>query len=234
MGADFYPRLTAVANNHAECNRLVNEQAEVGLLIAGPGLLATLTCAPLVIALFYSSDFAPAAEILRWICLGMFLQVITWPLGFIVLAKGKRKMFFWTELLTNSGSAGLIWVCVHFFGLLGSGIAFFILYLCHSVTVYLLARYLTGFRWSTANRQLALFFAPLVGVVFGGWYLLPQIPALILGLVVTVPVSIYCARTLLKLIPFERLPRMGQKLIRMLRLAPSVPESIPLASEKKI
>ena len=57
MGADFYPRLTAVADDHKECNRLVNEQAEVGLLLAGPGVIATLTFAPLVIWLFYSSAF---------------------------------------------------------------------------------------------------------------------------------------------------------------------------------
>ncbi len=33
MGTDFYPRLTGVAKNHPECNRMVNEQAEIGLLI---------------------------------------------------------------------------------------------------------------------------------------------------------------------------------------------------------
>ncbi len=43
MGADFYPRLVGVANNDAECNRVVNEQAHVSLLLAGPGVLATLT-----------------------------------------------------------------------------------------------------------------------------------------------------------------------------------------------
>ena len=36
MGADFYPRLTAVAKDNAECNRLVNEQAQISLLLAGP------------------------------------------------------------------------------------------------------------------------------------------------------------------------------------------------------
>ena len=73
MGADFFPRLTAVAQDNRECNRLVNEQAEVGLLLAGPGVLGTLTFAPLVIQLFYSAKFGPAVEILRWICLGMIL-----------------------------------------------------------------------------------------------------------------------------------------------------------------
>ena len=55
MGTDFYPRLTATIDNSAECNRLVNEQAEISMLLAGPGLLGTLTLAPLMMSLFYSA-----------------------------------------------------------------------------------------------------------------------------------------------------------------------------------
>ena len=62
MGSDFYPRLTAVANNHPECNRLVNEQAHISLLLAGPGVLATLTFAPVVIAFFYDVTFIGAVQ----------------------------------------------------------------------------------------------------------------------------------------------------------------------------
>ena len=91
MGADFFPRLTAVANDRSECNRLVNEQAEVSLLLAGPGVIGTLTFAPLVIQLFYSAKFGPAVDILRWICLGMTFRVASWPMGFILLAKGARQ-----------------------------------------------------------------------------------------------------------------------------------------------
>jgi PST family polysaccharide transporter len=46
MGADYYPRLTAVASDRNAVNRLVNEQTEIGLLLAVPGLLATLSLAP--------------------------------------------------------------------------------------------------------------------------------------------------------------------------------------------
>ena len=57
MGADFYPRLTAVAKDNTECNRLVNEQAEVGLLIAGPGVSGhPHFCAAGHLALFYSAN----------------------------------------------------------------------------------------------------------------------------------------------------------------------------------
>ena len=49
-------------------------------------MLATLTFAPLVIALFYAAKFAPAVGILRWVCLGITLRVISWPMGFIIIA----------------------------------------------------------------------------------------------------------------------------------------------------
>jgi PST family polysaccharide transporter len=220
MGADFYPRLTGAANQHPECNRLVNEQIEVGLLLAGPGILATLTFAPLIITLFYRADFGQAVEILRWICLGMMLRVVTWPMGFIIIAKGERKLFFWTEVLVNGGYAGLVWLGVKWFGLKGTGIAFFGTYLIHFSVVYWLVRRLTGFRWSASNRQLALLFAPLVAIIFAGRYLLPPAAAMVLGSAVTLPTGVYALKQLCTMIPMERLPRAAQKLARFFRLSP--------------
>ncbi len=114
MVADFYPRLTASAatNDDTASNRLVNEQAEMGLLMAGPGVLATLTFAPLVISLFYSAKFEPAVEILRWNCLGIMLRVASWPMGFFLLAKGQRGRFFWTEVFGHLTYVALVWLCV--------------------------------------------------------------------------------------------------------------------------
>ena len=50
MGADFYPRLVGVAEDNRECNRLVNEQTLVSLLLAGPGVIGTIIFAPLIIS----------------------------------------------------------------------------------------------------------------------------------------------------------------------------------------
>ena len=46
MGTDFFPRLSGMADNHQEMNRLVNEQTEMGLLFAMPAVLATVALAP--------------------------------------------------------------------------------------------------------------------------------------------------------------------------------------------
>lgn len=219
MGADFFPRLTAVARNNDECNRLVNEQAEVGLLLAGAGVVGTLTFAPLVIDLFYSTKFGPAVEILRWICLGMMLRVVCWPLGFVLIAKGEGAMFFWTELVSGTVQVALVWVGVRWFDLAGTGIAFFVLYVIYGLGIYLVVRRLSGFRWSATNRQLALLFVPLVGVVFASWYFLPHNIATILGVIVTLGLGVYSARALCTLIPRERLPHPVQKMLRLLRLS---------------
>jgi len=224
MGADFYPRLTAVASDHQECNRLVNEQAEVGLLLAVPGVIATLTFAPLVIWLFYSSAFVPAVEILRWICLGMMLRVVSWPMGFILVAKGERKLFFLTELLANGLFVFLVWAGLTVFGLKGSGIAFFGLYVVYWTGIYFVVRRLSGFRWSRANLRLAAIFAPGIAAVFVSWYELPRIATVILGATLTLLTGIYSLKTLCTLVPLERLPKPAQKIILFFQLAPPKPE----------
>ena len=221
MGADFYPRLTAVARDDKECNRLVNEQAEVGLLLAGPGVIATLTFAPLVIWIFYSSSFGPAVEILRWICLGMMLRVASWPMAFILIAKGERKLYFWTELLANGLFVFLVWAGLTVFGLKGSGMAFFGLYAAYGTGIYLIVRRLSGFRWSGANLRLAAWFAPGLTAVFVSGYFLPQIATVIFGATLTLLTGVYSLKTLCTLVPLERFPGPVRMAISFLRLAPA-------------
>ncbi len=201
MGTDFYPRLTAVATDDAACNRLVNEQAHVSILLAGPGLLATLTLAPLLITALYSAEFHPAADLLRWLCLGMMLRIVAWPMGFIVLAKGARRIFFWTEVAATLIHVGLAWLLIPFWGIEGAGIAFVGLYLWHTALIYALGRRLSGFRWSRANVLLGLLFVPIAAGVFWGFLYLPQCPAMALGAVATLATGIFSLSRLLRLFP---------------------------------
>jgi PST family polysaccharide transporter len=221
MAADFYPRLTAAARDNAQCNRLVNEQARVGLLLAGPGVIATLTFAPAVIALFYSAKFGAAVEVLRWICLGTALQVITWPMGFIIIAKGNQNLFLLSEVAWAVVSLGLMWVLISAFGLDGAGIAFFTSYVFHGFMTYPMVRWLSGFRWSRENKPTISLFLSLMAVVFCSFHVLPFFLAVCVGTLAVALSSAYSLRVILTLISSDLIPRPMRRLILGFGFAPS-------------
>ena len=219
MGTDFYPRLTAVARDDSECNRLVNEQAFVSILLAGPGVIATLALAPLVIVVFYTVKFEGAAVILRWICLGLTLRVISWPMGYIILAKGRQSVFFWSELAWTCVYLGLAWIWISALGAEGAGIAFFGSYVFHCFLIYFLVAKVSGFAWSLPNKRIGAVMVVLVGVVFGGFYVLPPLIAMGFGLIAAALSAAYALRTLLRLVSLDRVPAPLLRVLRLLRLA---------------
>jgi PST family polysaccharide transporter len=171
MGADFLPRLAAVQNDHPTTCRLVNEQTEIGILLALPGLVATLFFAPLAIQLFYSSKFLVAAELLPWLVLGVFGRVTSWPMGFILIAKAKSKLFAATETFFAIIQLLLVWVGLFAFGLTGVAAAFCMLYLIYNIVMGVLTHNLVTLRWSTAVWRLIA-----ISVCFTGTgFLLPTL-----------------------------------------------------------
>ena len=222
-GGTFILVLTAVAKDDAACNRMLcgNEQAQISLLLAAPGVIATLTFAPLIIALFYTTEFVGAVDVLRWICLGMTFQVITWPMGYIIVAKGRQKLFFWSEVAWTIVNIGLAWLCVKSFGLKGAGIAFFGSYIFHALLIYPIVRRLSGFRWSVENSQTGLLFLSLIAVVFCGFYLLPILLAFGIGTLAVVLSGVYSIRVLVNLVSLDRIQGPIRRLLIRLRVSPS-------------
>ncbi|MBK1620637.1 hypothetical protein CKO42_19830 [Lamprobacter modestohalophilus] len=214
MGADYYPRLTAASHDPAAMNRLVNEQTEIGLLLAVPGLLATLSLAGWIIRIFYTGEFLPAADLLQWFVLGCLGRVISWPLGFVMLALGKGVWYFVAETLWNFLHLSLIWIGLAVVGLKGVSIAFFILYIVVTISAYFIAQRLTGFAWSDATRKLLLLLLPVTLLAFLGARLLPLWPSTLIGLAVTLVASIICLRGLVT--------RIGQE-HRIVRSACRIP-----------
>jgi enterobacterial common antigen flippase len=198
----------------------VNEQAQVSLLLAGPGVIATLVFAPLVIALFYSAKFDAAVGILRWICLGAALQVITWPMGFIVVAKDRPKLFIVCELAYTGFYLGLAWICIEYWGLDGAGVAFFGSYAFHALLIYPIVARLTGFRWSAANQRTSLAYLAAIGMVFSCFYMLPFWLAITVGILTLLLNTAYSVRVLSRLVPWDRLPRPLKLLLVLFRLSP--------------
>src|ERR1035441_6481849 len=100
----------------------------MGVLIALPGVLATVLLAPWVLRIFYSKDFVAAAGIIRWQVIGVFLRVVCWPIGAVLIAKGKSKLFMATESIYAIINVALLYVCTKVWGLTGIGVAFALFY----------------------------------------------------------------------------------------------------------
>lgn len=154
MGTDYYPRLTSVVRDHAAVNRLVNEQTEVALLLAGPVFLLMLALAPWVINLLYSHRFAEAADVLRWQILGDMLKVSSWPLGFILLASGDGRSYMLCDITTTMIFLLVVSIGLPYVGLQATGIGFFIMYVANLILVHRLARKRTNFSWTPSVYRL--------------------------------------------------------------------------------
>jgi enterobacterial common antigen flippase len=173
MGADYFPRLTTVAHDRSRLLPMVNQQAEIALLIATPGIVGTLAFAPWAIHLFYSSAYLGAYEVMRWLILGVFLRLVSWPLAFILLAKGAATMYLVTEVLHQLVNVALTYALLGTFGLPGVGAAFTGLYVIYSAAILAVVVLRYGFRYS--RTYLPLFTACLAMTM--GAFFLQAIPA---------------------------------------------------------
>ena len=160
MGTDYFPRLAAVSGDDGASNAMINEQLEVALLLIGPVILGMLSLAPQVVALLYSQAFTDTIAILRWQILGDILKVASWPIGFILMARGMGRLFFGTELLWNVVYFGVVWLGLKWWGLAATGVAFLVSYLLYFLLCWLLAHRISGFWPSRTNTAiLAALFA---------------------------------------------------------------------------
>lgn len=166
MGADYYPRISAAANDTDKIRGLVNDQAEVALLLTGPLIVGMLTFSPFVIKLLYSSAFKESVAILRWQLLGDVFRITGWSMGYILLRQRYGRIFFFSELLYNVIYFSIIWFGVDVWGFEVTGFAFFIAYACNSFFVFLIVRNSMNFYWNREVLYQFMLITVCAGVVF--------------------------------------------------------------------
>lgn len=198
MAADYYPRLTSAANDKQSMVRMVNEQTEIGLLLALPGLLATMTLAHWILQIFYAREFLGAAELLQWFILGCLGRVISWPMGYIMLALGKSRWLIVSESVMHAMHILLIFFGLKIFGLVGVALSFALLYAIHILVTIYIARKLISFSWSNRVRATILLSVFASALLLFACIQLEVMTATLVGLATTVLVSLVSASVLLK------------------------------------
>ncbi len=198
MGADYYPNLTSVSTNHKKMKELVNQQTEVGLLLSMPGILATLSLAPWMVKIFYSSEFHQAADLIQWFVLGCLGQVICWPMGFIFLALGQASRFAILQTWAQMIHFIFIFIMLDLTGIEGVAIAYFFLYFIHTPLLLLVSKNLINFKWNYKVIKLLIFFTPLTIITFFIGRFFNIYLSTFIGITLTLATLIFCLREIYK------------------------------------
>lgn len=156
MSADYLPRLSIFHDNPNGINQLVNQQTQIGLLLAAPGLIGTIVFSFWIVPIFYASSFSPATELIQWMTLGCLGRVMSWPMGFVLVATKRAKTFFATQTIGHSAHLIFIVISLKSIGLEGTGISFFATYLITIPLNYAILYRIIKFRWEHKTRSIAL------------------------------------------------------------------------------
>jgi O-antigen/teichoic acid export membrane protein len=167
MSTDYYPRLSGVAHNNDMAKTIINQQAEVAILLLAPIIMVFLVFIKWIVILLYSTKFIEVNGMIYWAALGMFFKAASWPVGFILLAKGATKIFFFSELAANLYFLILNLFFYKILGINGLGIAFMISYVFFLIQVFIIAR--LKYSFSFGNEFYMIFIIQfLIGLLCFG------------------------------------------------------------------
>lgn len=140
MGTDYFPRLSAIAGDNNKCRLLINQQAEIAILILAPLLTIFLIYVNWVIIMLYSAKFIAINQMIHWAMLGIIFKAASWSIAFIFIAKSATKLFLWNEILANAYTLIFNIIGYKLGGLEGLGASFFVAYVFYFLQVFLLSK----------------------------------------------------------------------------------------------
>ena len=154
MGTDYYPGLSRVAMDNAQCRENINQQSKIALLLLAPILIIFLVFVNVAVILLYSSEFLVITHMIYWAALGIFFKAASWAIAFVFLAKGEGKLYFWSEF---GGSFYMLIFGILGFsrgGLTGLGFAFLISFIVYLIQVFIIAKVKYNFSFHSSFKKI--------------------------------------------------------------------------------
>lgn len=129
MSNNFYPQLCNLESDKENFEKYINQQTQFALFLVVPMVLGMYLFASKIILILYSAEFLNVLMVLKIALFGLIFKTIAWPIGFISLVKGNKKLFFKQNLLSDFVNVICSVVLTYFYGLIGLGIAFGLVFL---------------------------------------------------------------------------------------------------------
>lgn len=157
METDYFPRLSALNHDVQATNLTVNRQMEVSLLILAPMLTGLIVFLPVLIPLLFSREFLPVIVMAQVSVLAMYFKVLTLPVAYITLARGRSLAYLFLESSYYVVFTLLVIFGYDHWGLLGTGIAIVLAHVFDYLLINVFAYTKYGYRVSvTVIRHAAV------------------------------------------------------------------------------
>lgn len=147
---EYFPRLSKVAHSNMKLNIFVSQEINIALMVLTPVIVAFILFARLIITILYTDEFFVIQNYITIGIVGMVFRVFSWCMSFVVLAKGRGKMFFIIEVMDIFVFLGAYIAAYHFFGLDGFGGAFVLWYFISTLIVMFCYYYFFKLRLNVA------------------------------------------------------------------------------------
>ncbi|MDZ7724276.1 MAG: oligosaccharide flippase family protein [candidate division KSB1 bacterium] len=161
MGVDLMPRLTMVVGDKKKLKKIINEQMELGILIASIGVNAILIFSPLVLFLIFSSEFVQGARIIRWQILGVSLRIMAFPFSYLIMAKGKSLVYIFIQSVFWIIEFLLLIFFTKILGFSGLGINYFAGYTLYFLMAWIICKKLVNIKFSLLLKKILFIFIVL-------------------------------------------------------------------------
>ncbi len=204
MSADYFPRLSAVSNDDSLVRKAIDEQTYVVINIITPIVIFVMIFGKQILNILYSSEFVQISDLLNLQLLGTFLKVASWPMAFIILAKGKRFHYMFSEI-----SFFVVYFLLTYFlfptlGLNATGVGYLVAYIYYIIVIFLYAKNLSNYHWNAINIKLVFISATLILTAFAVAYL-NDLPKFLIGVVILFISAYYSIMNLNKVIDVKAL-----------------------------
>ncbi|MDE7414543.1 MAG: O-antigen translocase [Muribaculaceae bacterium] len=161
LALDYFPRLSACASDGERMREVVNRQIEIVMLVGTPLIILLILTAPLLIRILLTNSFLVIVPLMRWLGLGMLIQLIAFPIGYIYIARDDRKAYIWLECVwANVCWIGSSILFYYLFGLTGLGIGLTVRSIIDLIINFLFCRRRYALRLS--SKTLMITFVTIV------------------------------------------------------------------------
>jgi antigen flippase len=155
MGADFFPRVAAV-KDEAAAQDITEKQIQAALLLGMPMVVGLVTLGRWTLRLLYADSFDAALPLLPWMAWGVLFRLMTWPMGFWLLARGSGRMVIAIETVGALIASALPFLLIKRLGLVAAGEAFALSCLVYGLILLVVFRRRTGCWFGLRTRVWAL------------------------------------------------------------------------------